>query len=152
MATAISVASFKSLPFDPVKDFEMISRAGQFDLLFVGRRQFQIQDSWAISFQDGKANPGKLNIGSIVVGSTQDLGAELFKSSADLNVQIVTFKNSPDVVVSLLRNDVQLVVDFPPACGQVAGKKLRVLATSGPQARLLPDVPTADRPASKAMW
>ena len=33
--TAISVAAFNSLPFDPVKDFEMVSMLGQFDLVFV---------------------------------------------------------------------------------------------------------------------
>jgi tripartite-type tricarboxylate transporter receptor subunit TctC len=142
-ATAISVASFNKLPFDPVKDFDMISGLGQFNLLFavdVNSKYKTLGDFIA----DAKANPGKLNLGSIVVGSTQDLGAELFKSSADLNVQIVTFKNSPDVVVSLLRNDIQMVVDFPPALkGQVAAGKLRVLASSGPAREPdLPNVPT----------
>ena len=112
-ATAISVASFNKLPFDPVKDFDMISGLGQFNLLFAVDANSKYK-TLGDFIADAKANPGKLNIGSIVVGSTQDLGAELFKSSADVNVQIVTFKNSPDVVVSLLRNDVQMLVDFPP--------------------------------------
>jgi len=79
-----------------------------------------------------------------VVGSTQDLGAELLKSSANLNVSIVPFKNSPDVLVSLLRNDVQMVVDFPPALkGQVTAGKLRVLASTGPKREPdMKDVPT----------
>ena len=142
-ATAISVASFNKLPFDPVKDFDMISGLGQFNLLFavdVNSKYKTLGDF----ISDAKANPGKLNIGSIVVGSTQDLGAELFKSTADVNVQIVTFKNSPDVVVSLLRNDVQMLVDFPPAVkGQVDAGKLRVLASTGPAREPdLPNVPT----------
>jgi tripartite-type tricarboxylate transporter receptor subunit TctC len=142
-ATAISVASFNKLPFDPVKDFDMISGLGQFNLLFAVDANSKYK-TLGDFIADAKANPGKLNIGSIVVGSTQDLGAELFKSSADLNVQIVTFKNSPDVVVSLLRNDIQMVVDFPPALkGQVAAGKLRVLASSGPAREPdLPNVPT----------
>src|SRR3974390_129296 len=37
--TAISVAAFKSLPFDPVKDFEMVSMVGTFDLVFVVNSQ-----------------------------------------------------------------------------------------------------------------
>jgi tripartite-type tricarboxylate transporter receptor subunit TctC len=143
-ATAISVASFKKLPFDPVKDFDMISGLGQFNLLFavdVNSKYKTLGDFIA----DAKANPGKLNIGSIVVGSTQDLGAELFKSMADVNVQIVTFKSSPDVVVSLLRNDLQMLVDFPPALkGQIAAGKLRVLASTGPAREPgMPNVPTA---------
>jgi tripartite-type tricarboxylate transporter receptor subunit TctC len=142
-ATAISVASFNKLPFDPVKDFDMISGLGQFNLLFAVDANSKYK-TLGDFIADAKANSGKLNIGSIVVGSTQDLGAELFKSSADVNVQIVTFKNSPDVVVALLRNDVQMVGDFPPALkGQVTAGKLRVLASSGPAREPdLPDVPT----------
>ena len=142
-ATAISVASFNKLPFDPVKDFDMISGLGQFNLLFAVDANSKYK-TLGDFISDAKANPGKLNIGSIVVGSTQDLGAELFKSSADVNVQIVTFKNSPDVVVSLLRNDVQMLVDFPPALkGQIAAGKLRVLASTGPAREPdMPNVPT----------
>lgn len=142
-ATAISVASFNKLPFDPVKDFDMISGLGQFNLLFAVDANSKYKTLGEF-ISDAKANPGKLNIGSIVVGSTQDLGAELFKSSADVNVQIVTFKNSPDVVVSLLRNDVQILVDFPPALkGQIAAGKLRVLASTGPAREPdMPNVPT----------
>ena len=48
-----------------------------------------------------KAQPGKLNIGSIAVGATQNLGAELLKSLADIKVPIVPYKRSPDIVVAL---------------------------------------------------
>ncbi len=141
--TAISVAAFTKLPFDPVKDFEMISGLGQFNLLFAvdTNSNYKTLDDFVAA---AKANPGKLNIGAIVVGSTQDLGAELFKSMADLKVSIVPFKNSPDVVVSLLRNDVQMVVDFPPALkGQISAGKLRVLASTGPMRESdMPNVPT----------
>ncbi len=142
-ATAISVAAFNKLPFDPVKDFDMISGLGEFNLLLAVDANSKYK-TLADFIADAKANPGKLNIGSIVVGSTQDLGAELFKLSAAVNVQIVTFKNSPDVVVSLLRNDVQMVVDFPPALkGQVEAGKLRVLASTGPKREPdMPNVPT----------
>ena len=142
-ATAISVAAFNKLPFDPVKDFDMISGLGEFNLLLAVDANSKYK-TLADFIADAKTNPGKLNIGSIVVGSTQDLGAELFKLSAGVNVQIVTFNNSPDVVVSLLRNDVQMVVDFPPALkGQVTAGKLRVLASTGPKREPdLKDVPT----------
>ncbi len=141
--TAISVAAFTKLPFDPVKDFEMISGLGQFNLLFVVDTNSKYK-TLGDFVADAKANPGKLNIGAIVVGSTQDLGAELFKSMADLKVSIVPFKNSPDVVVSLLRNDVQMVVDFPPALkGQITAGKLRALASTGPKRESdMPNVPT----------
>jgi len=148
--TAISVAAFKSLPFDPVKDFEMVSMVGTFDLVFVANSQSEYK-TLGDFIKAAKAQPGKLNIGTIAVGGTQNLGAELFKSLADVNVQIVPYKNSPDIVVALLRNDVQMMVEFPPAVqGQVNDGKLRILATSSPKpSPLLPGVPTADQAGVK---
>lgn len=148
--TAISVATFQSLPFDPIKDFAMVSMAGTFDLVFVVNDQSEYK-TLADFMKAAKDSPGKMNIGTIAVGSTQNLGAELFKSLTGLNIQIVPYKNSPDIVVALLRNDVQLMIDFPPAvAGQVADKKLRILASSSPQpSPLLPGVPTADQAGVK---
>jgi tripartite-type tricarboxylate transporter receptor subunit TctC len=53
--------------------------------------------------------------------------------------------------VALLRNDVQMMIDFPPAVkGQVSDGKLRMLATSSPKASpLLPGVPTVDQAGVK---
>src|SRR6185437_5991094 len=141
--TAISVAAFNHLPFDPTQ-FQMVSTIGLFDLVFAVKA-----DAPYKSLKDvvaaAKANPGKLNIGTIAVGGTQNLGAELFKSLADVNVVIVPYKNSPDVVVSVLRGDAAMLVEFPPAIqGQVNDGKLRVLATSSPKrSTLTPDMPTA---------
>jgi tripartite-type tricarboxylate transporter receptor subunit TctC len=141
--TAISVAAFKSLPFDPTKDFEMVSTIGEFDLVFVvnAKSEFKTMGDF---IKAAKAEPGKLNIGTIAVGGTQNLGAELFKSMAGVNVQIVPYKASPDIVVALLRNDVQMLVEFPPAVkGQVASGELRTLASSSPRRTSLnKDVPT----------
>jgi tripartite-type tricarboxylate transporter receptor subunit TctC len=149
-AAATSVATFQSLPFDPTKDFAMVSMAGTFDLVFVvnGQSDYKTLGDF---IKAAKASPGKLNIGTIAAGSTQNLGGELFKSMAGIDVQIVAYKNSPDIVVALLRNDVQIMIDFPPAvAGQVADNKLRILATSSPKpSPLLLGVPTADQAGVK---
>jgi tripartite-type tricarboxylate transporter receptor subunit TctC len=148
--TAISVASFIKLPFDPVKEFDMVSMVGTFDLVFVVNPGSEFKTIGDF-IKAAKAAPGKLNIGTIAVGGTQNLGAELFKSMADINVQIVPYKNSPDIVLALLRNDVQMMVDFPPAVqGQVNDGKLRILASSSPKrSGLLPNVPTVDESGVK---
>jgi tripartite-type tricarboxylate transporter receptor subunit TctC len=148
--TAISVAAFKALPFDPLKDFAMVSTIGLFDLVLAvnGESDYKTLGDF---IQAAKANPGKLNIGTVVVGSTQNLGTELFKSMTGLDVVIVPFKSSPDIVVALLRNDVQMLVEFPPAIqGQVDDGKLKVLATSAPKrSPLEPNVPTVDEAGVK---
>jgi tripartite-type tricarboxylate transporter receptor subunit TctC len=141
--TAISVPLFKALPFDPIKEFALISTLGAFDLVFVVNADSPIR-----TLQDfvktARERPGKLNVGTINIGSTQNLGAELFKSMAGVNVQIVPYKASPDIVVALLRNDVQMLVEFPPAVkGQVTSGELRTLASSSPQRTALnKDTPT----------
>src|SRR5215472_1544741 len=131
--TAITAALFNQLPFDPTVDFEMISTLGAFDLVFAVDATSPYR-TLADFITAAKASPGKLNVGTVNVGGTQNLGAELFKSAAGIDVQIVPFRNSPDIVVGLLRNDIQMMVDFPPAVkGQVDDGKVRLLATSGPK-------------------
>jgi tripartite-type tricarboxylate transporter receptor subunit TctC len=141
--TAISVAAFNHLPFDPVKEFDMVSTIGLFDLVFAVNAESEFK-TLADFVKAAQAQPGKLNIGTIAVGGTQNLGAELFKAMTGLNVIIVPYKNSPDIVVALLRNDVQMLVEFPPAIqGQVNDGKLRVVASSSPKrSPFMPNVPT----------
>ena len=47
------------------------------------------------------ANPGKLTIGTIAVGSTQHLSAELFKTRAGIDALVVPYKGSPAVLTAL---------------------------------------------------
>ena len=148
--TAISVAAFNKLPFDPVKDLEMVSMVGTFDLVFAVDASSDYK-TLGDYIKAAKAAPGKLNIGTTLLGGTQNLGAELFKSMAGLNVQVVVYKNSPDIVVALLRKDIQMMIDFPPAVqGQVNDGKLRLLASSSPKrSAVLPKIPTADEAGVK---
>jgi putative tricarboxylic transport membrane protein len=141
--TAVSVALFKSLPFDPVKDFAPISLLGSFDLVLATNAAAPFR-----ALQDfvkaAREQPGKLNVGTINVGSTQNLGAELFKTAAEVDFQIVPYRNTPEALVALLRNDVQMVMDFHAALKpQLADQKIRALATSGSaRSQSLPDVTT----------
>jgi tripartite-type tricarboxylate transporter receptor subunit TctC len=142
--TAISVGLFNHLPFDPVRQFQMVSLVGTFDLVFAVNAQSNYKTLDDV-IKAAKANPGKLNMGTIAVGSTQNLGAELFKSMSGADLQIVPYKNSPDIVVALLRNDVDILLEFPPSIeGQVNDKKVRIIAASQiKRSPFLPDVPTA---------
>ncbi|HEY6258393.1 MAG TPA: tripartite tricarboxylate transporter substrate binding protein [Xanthobacteraceae bacterium] len=140
--TSISVAIYNTLPFDPVKDFVTISTLGYFDLVFATN-----SDSPFATLGDfikaARAEPGKLNVGTIAIGSTQELGAELFKATAGLDVQIVPYRSTPDVIVGLIRNDVQLMVDFYAAMeAGLQQNRIRAVATSGlARTEYLPAVP-----------
>jgi tripartite-type tricarboxylate transporter receptor subunit TctC len=142
--TAISVSLFKSLPFDPLTDFALISALGYFDLVFAVKAESQLR-----TLQDfvaaAREKPGKLNVGTINIGSTQNLGAELFKFDAKLDFQIVPYRNSPEIIVGVLRGDVDLMIDFYAAVrGQLQDGKMRPLAVSTAQrSPVLPNIPTA---------
>ncbi len=141
---AISVPLFKSLPFDPVKDFTPVSSIGTFDCLFIvnAASPHKTLGDWV---KAAREKPGTFNVGTITAGSTQHLTAELFKSSANFNFVIVPTKTSGEAVVSLLRDDVHMVIDFYAALrGTVVDGKARALAWSGPvPSPALPDVPAA---------
>jgi putative tricarboxylic transport membrane protein len=140
---ALSEVLFKSLPYNILTDFASTSTTSFFDLLIVTRG-----DSPLKTLQDvvkaAQASPGKLNIGTINPGSTQNLAAELFRSSAGINVTIVPFRTSPDMTSAILRGDVDLAFEFYAAIqGQVVDHKMHVLASTGPKrTAYLPDVPT----------
>ena len=75
---AVSASLFKKLPFDVTKDFAPITTLGFFEMVVAvdaGSRFKSLGEVLAYA----KANPGKLNIGTIAVGSTQNLAAELLK-------------------------------------------------------------------------
>jgi len=141
--SAISAQLFEHLPFDPLKDFVPISTIGYFTC------DFAVETSSAFKtigdfIKAARDKPATLNVGTINVGSTQNLTTELFKSMAGIDVVIVPFRGSPDVVVGLLRGDIQLAVDFYAALKpSFDNGQTRALATSGPQrSPELPNVPT----------
>jgi tripartite-type tricarboxylate transporter receptor subunit TctC len=130
--TAISVPLFKHLPFDPLKDFVPISSIGYFDCVFVANAASSYK-TLGDFLAAARAKPGTLNIGTINVGSTQNLSAELLKSLAGVNFVIIPFRTSPEALAALMRNDVQMVVDFPAALRSgLVDHKLRAVAATGP--------------------
>jgi hypothetical protein len=98
-----------------------------FDLLVVtraGSPLHSVKDVIAAA----RANPGKLNIGTINPGSTQNLAAELFTSTAEIKAAIVPFRTSPDMAGALLRGDIDVAFEFYAAVhGLLADNKLVAL-------------------------
>jgi tripartite-type tricarboxylate transporter receptor subunit TctC len=146
--TAISVPLFNHLPFDPLKSFAPISTIGYFSAVFAVDAASPFH-TLADFLKADREKPGAINVGTINVGSTQNLTVELFKSMANAKFVIVPFRGSPDVVVALLRGDVQMDVDFYAAIKpSLDNGKMRALATSGPKrSPELPNVPTVQEAA-----
>ena len=141
--SAISESLFKSLPFNVVRDFTPVSPLAEFEMLLATKADSQL-DTVAKIVAYAKANPGKLNFGTIAIGSTQHLSAELFKMATGVQAPIVIYKTTPELVTAILRGDVDVGFDYHAAFGpSIANKQFKVIATSGEQrAPQLPAVPT----------
>jgi tripartite-type tricarboxylate transporter receptor subunit TctC len=141
--TAVSVSLFQKLPFDPLKDFVPISSLGFFDFVFCtgGDSPFKTLAGFIAA---AKAKPGTLNVGTINVGSTQNLSAELFKTAAGIDFTIIPYRGTPEIMVALLQGNIALAVDgYSAMKGNLADNKIRALADSGPvRSASTPDIPT----------
>jgi tripartite-type tricarboxylate transporter receptor subunit TctC len=141
MSTAPSL--FKSLPYDPVKDFAHISFVTRFDLIIVANGEGKYR-TLADLVGAAKANPGKLNIATVNPGSIQHLSAGLFTSAAGIDAVIVPFKTSPEATAALLGDRVDAIVESYTATKTLvdAGKLRALASTAGTRTRYLPQLPT----------
>ncbi len=140
---AVSAAMFKKLPYDTVKDFATVSTIGAFSIVLLVSPDSPVKTAKELIAQ-AKASGGKFNIGSINIGTTQYLAAELLKSMASLSATSVPFNNTAGVLTALRGNDVQAAMEFlPPVLGQIRANALRAIAvTSLTRSPVLPGVPT----------
>ena len=125
---AVSVNLFKSLPFDTLRDFAPVCGLGSFGLGVVvpaSSPHRTLGDLLAFA----RANPGKLNLGTINIGSTQ----------------IVPFNGTPALLTALRGGHVDAGVEIlGPLKSQLNPGGVRLLAvTSRRRAAEFPDVPTA---------
>ncbi|MCQ4159281.1 tripartite tricarboxylate transporter substrate-binding protein [Roseomonas sp. GC11] len=142
-AHAISVSLFRSLPFDPLRDFAPVGLMGSFGIAILVAPGSPLRDVAALLAQL-RAAPERHPIGTISVGSTQHLAAELFKASAGVDALTVPFTATPALLTSLMRGDVAVAFEIvAPVMGQVRDGALRALAVTSPErSPSLPEVPT----------
>jgi tripartite-type tricarboxylate transporter receptor subunit TctC len=142
-AHAVSAAMYKTLPYDPVKDFQMLSLVATAGLVMITAPEFPASDvKGAIALL--KADPGKYNFGSAGVGTTQQFAAELMNQMAGVKITHVPYRSTPAVVTALLSKDIHYAFELiQVVSGQIQAKTLKAIAVTSP-ARYpsLADVPT----------
>jgi len=141
--TAVSVGLFRNLPYDPVRDFAPITTLGYFDLgIFVAAnsRFATLADLLA----HARANPGRLNVGTIAIGSTQHLAAKMFETVAGIEALVVPYRASPAVLTALRAGEIDVAFEIVgPMLPQVSAGAVRALAvTSAQRNPALAQVPT----------
>lgn len=132
---------FKSLPYDPVKDFTPVTTLSRGSMLMVVPASSKYQ-SVADVIAAAKENPGKLTFGS--GSSSSRVGGELFQQMAGIRLLHVPYKSNPQAHVDLIGGQIDMVFsDTGSTLPHVVGGKLRALAYTGSsRSEQLPDLPT----------
>lgn len=141
--TTLTSALFEKLPYDLVKDFKHVSMMALFDVALIvdsGSAFSSVSDVLAYA----RANPGKMNIATVRLGSTQHLTASMFMAMTGVQATLVPFRTTADVLTSLRSGAVHTAFEIvPPILSQITSKTVRPLATAAARrSPRLPQVPT----------
>ena len=139
----INPAIYKSLPYDPVKDFELIGNIVLTPQALVVGTQAPYKSVKEL-VAAAKDKPGEIAYASLGNGSTSHLTMEAFQAAAGIKLNHIPFKGSSDAQTQLMGGSVPVMSDTVPGIlAQVKAGKLRALGVAIPQrSPYLPDVPT----------
>jgi tripartite-type tricarboxylate transporter receptor subunit TctC len=131
---------YKSLPYDPVRDFAPIARVGTLAFMLVVNTDLPVANTKEL-IAYAIAHPGELSYGTASTASL--VGAETINVMAHTDLVGVGYKASPQAILDLVAGRLQVMVaDFATAMPQVKAGKLRVLGvTTAKRSALLPGVP-----------
>lgn len=137
----INASLFSKLPFDTVKDFAPITRFGFAPYLLIAHPSLPargVKDLIALA----RARPGEITWS--FGGSPSQLAAELFKSTAGVNVNVVPYKGNSLAVTAVLSGEVSLTFgNVAQSVPQIRAGRLRALAVASlKRSAVLPEVPT----------
>jgi len=140
---ALSKSLLKTMPFDPQTAFASVSTMALFDLLLLAKADSPI-NTIKDALELARSDPSKFNVGTINPGSTQNVTAELLRSTTSIPFSIVPHRNTAEVLTSLLRGDTQIAVESYAALkSPIDGGQIRAVAASGGvRSPMQPNVPT----------
>ena len=134
---------YKSLPFDPLKDFAMISlviSAGPVLVVHPTVPAKSVKELVALA----KARPGQLNYGSGGIGTTAHIDGEFLQTITGIKIVHIPYKGGAVALLDLIAGQTDLQFgDMVPSVPHIRAGKLRALAvTTEKRSAALPDVPT----------
>ncbi len=139
---AINVGTFKTLPYDPIKDFDPISLMYYTPLFLMtgsGIPAKSVKELIALA----KKSPGKFSYASLGTGSSLHLAGAMFQSLAGLDLLHVPYKGPAAALPDLEQGRVTMIFNSGAYLSSVKSGALRALATTGAQrVASLPDIPT----------
>jgi tripartite-type tricarboxylate transporter receptor subunit TctC len=134
---------YRSLPYDPVGDFALISMVAANPFVLIASSRLPAKNIQEL-VQQAKAEPERIDYGTGGTGTGMHLAAVLFQARAGIRFNHVPYKGGTAAPTALLAGEVPLI--FTTAAGvaqHVASGRLRALAVTTKQRfALWPDVPT----------
>jgi tripartite-type tricarboxylate transporter receptor subunit TctC len=140
---ATNASLYKSLPYDPIRDFKPISLIGDQSNILVVNPKVPVR-SVAELIALAKAKPGALNYASSGVGTAAHLAGALFKSQANIDIVHVSYKGAAPALQDVITGQVQMMfATAASVIGFINSGLVRPLAvTTLKRSALLPDLPT----------
>ena len=140
---------FKSLPYDPVKDFAPVTLLGKGGQIMVVNPAKVPAKTVGEFIALARRDPGKLSFGS--GSSSSRIAGELFQQMAGVQLLHVPYKSNPLAITDLLGGQIDMMItDTATGLPQVKGGKVRALGVSGlRRSPLAPDIPTIDEAGVK---
>ncbi|MEQ1773889.1 MAG: tripartite tricarboxylate transporter substrate binding protein [Burkholderiales bacterium] len=139
----------RKVPYDPVKDFEPISKVSSYMFFVVAHPSLparSVKELIALA----KSKPGLINYASVGVGSGTHLAGELFGHMAGAKLTHIPYKGTGQVMPDLLGGQVALTFGSTTVVPHVKSGKLIALGVTGAKrSPVLPDTPTVDESGLK---
>ncbi len=137
------VPLLQTVSYDTVRDFAPITFTGRSPAVLLVHPSLPVKSVKEL-IALAKARPGQLNYSSGGAGSSGQLGAELFKSMAGVDIVGIFYKGGGPALLAVLGGETQVIVNPPPpAAPHIKSGRLRALAiTSLQPSELLPGLPT----------
>lgn len=143
---AVSAAMYRRLAYDPIADVEPVSLVCSVGLVLLAGPEGTpgVIGDFADLVRRARAEPERLNVGTVGVGSTQHLVAEATQAAGGFRLTHVPYRGTPAALIGLRNAEVQVVVEpISAVLGQIRDGGARPLAvTARERSPLLPGVPT----------
>ncbi len=142
-AVVINPSLFKTLPYDPVRDFDPVSLVLESPMILVAPSSLGIE-SLAQLIDLAKRKPGTLMYASAGNGTPPHMFVEQLKAATQMSIDHVPFKGSPGVAQALMGAQVAIGMEAATALMPlIETGKVRALAVTGEiRMEILPQVPT----------
>ena len=140
---ATSAALYRKLPYDPVRDFSVLSMVASNPMVVLASPGFAAKSIQEV-VQLAKKDPGKINYGTGGIGSGMHLAAVLFQARAGLQLNHVPYKGGNAGPLALIQGEIPLLFTTPGGASSfVENGRIRALAvTTKKRFSLWPSVPT----------